>query len=133
MRRPSALSASRARWRVRRNHCRRVARLAAANVRRIAITPAMTSRMLGHYNSSVIYPADSIARAYAACESLARSHYENFPVASRLLPRAMRPHVAAVYAFARTADDMADEGVATPADRQARLERWRRRLHEAVG
>ena len=35
-------------------------------------------------------------------------HYENFPVASVLLPRAMRPHVAALYAFARTADDFAD-------------------------
>ena len=35
---------------------------------------------------------------------------ENFPVASRLLPAAMRPHVAALYAFARTADDFADEG-----------------------
>jgi hydroxysqualene synthase len=36
--------------------------------------------------------------AYAACARLARSHYENFPVASRLLPARMRPHVAAVYA-----------------------------------
>ena len=48
--------------------------------------------------------------AYATCARFARDHYENFPVASRLLPRAMRPHVAAVYAFARVADDFADEG-----------------------
>lgn len=48
------------------------------------------------------------------CESLARAHYENFPVASRLLPAAMRPHVAAIYAFARIADDMADEGDLAP-------------------
>ena len=47
--------------------------------------------------------------AYARCLEIARRHYENFPVASRLLPRAMRPHVAAIYAFARTADDFADE------------------------
>ena len=53
---------------------------------------------------------EPLARAYAACEALARSHYENFPVASRLLPAPMRPHVAAVYAFARVADDIADEG-----------------------
>ena len=53
---------------------------------------------------------EPLASAYAACESLAQSHYENFPVASRLLPPAMRPHVAAVYAFARIADDIADEG-----------------------
>jgi len=61
----------------------------------------------------------SLASAYARCESLARSHYENFPVASRLLPAPMRPHIAAVYAFARMADDIADEGQATPAERPA--------------
>src|SRR5262245_18449582 len=71
----------------------------------------------------------SLARAYEACADLARSHYENFPVASRLLPRAMRPHVAAVYAFARVADDIADEGHAPAAERQARLAAWRQRLH----
>ncbi len=73
-----------------------------------------------------------LARAYAACERLAQSHYENFPVASRLLPAAMRPHIAAVYAFARVADDFADEGVATPAERQARLRDWQVRLHRAA-
>ena len=45
-----------------------------------------------------------LAEAYSYCEQLARTHYENFPVASRLLPARMRPHVAAVYAFARFAD-----------------------------
>jgi squalene synthase HpnC len=49
-----------------------------------------------------------------------------------LLPRAMRPHIAAVYAFARRADDMADEGSAPAADRRAALETWRRGLHEMV-
>jgi hypothetical protein len=48
--------------------------------------------------------------AYAACLRLARQHYENFPVASRLMPPASRPHIAAIYAFARIADDFADEG-----------------------
>ena len=76
--------------------------------------------------------AGSLAQAYAACEALARSHYENFPVASLLLPKDMRPHVAAVYAFARRADDMADEGDAAPADRRAALDSWLRRLHGAV-
>jgi phytoene synthase len=74
-----------------------------------------------------------LAVAYAACERVAREHYENFPVASRLLPAAMRPHVAAVYAFARVADDIADEGRDPPAVRQARLHAWQRRLHEAAG
>ena len=75
---------------------------------------------------------EPLARAYQACEALARSHYENFPVASRLLPREMRPHVAAVYAYARVADDIADEGAAPEAERQAKLAAWRRRLHDAV-
>jgi squalene synthase HpnC len=75
---------------------------------------------------------EPLGRAYAACERLAQSHYENFPVASRLLPRSMRPHVAAVYAFARGADDIADEGAATAAERQERLRAWRQRLHDAV-
>ena len=75
---------------------------------------------------------EPLARAYAACEAMARAHYENFPVASRLLPAAMRPHVAAVYAFARVADDIADEGSAPAAERLAQLDAWQRRLHAAV-
>ena len=75
---------------------------------------------------------EPLARAYEACEALARSHYENFPVASRLLPPAMRPHVAAVYAFARVADDIADEGAAPAAERLARLRAWQDRLHGAA-
>lgn len=51
-----------------------------------------------------------IEEAYLYCEQLARSHYENFPVASRLLPASMRRPIAVIYAFARTADDYADEG-----------------------
>ena len=75
---------------------------------------------------------EPLAGAYAACESLARSHYENFPVASRLLPPAMRPHVAAVYAYARVADDVADEGSQPPDARLKLLDGWQRRLHAAV-
>lgn len=75
----------------------------------------------------------SLTAAYAACERLARKHYENFPVASRLLPRAMRPHVAAVYAFARVADDLADEGERPASERQRLLDHWLDRLHEAAG
>jgi phytoene synthase len=61
-----------------------------------------------------------------------RGHYENFPVASILLPPAMRPHVAAVYAFARTADDFADEGERAPEERLRLLNDWQRRLHHAA-
>ena len=48
-------------------------------------------------------------------------HYENFPVASILLPRRLRPAVEAIYAFARSADDIADEGDAGPEERLAAL------------
>lgn len=51
-------------------------------------------------------------------------HYENFPVASRLVPKHLRPAIVAIYAFARGADDIADEGAATAADRLAGLRRY---------
>jgi phytoene synthase len=70
--------------------------------------------------------------AYARCLDIAQRHYENFPVASRLLPRRARPHIAAVYAFARIADDFADEGTRSPAARFALLDDWQARLHKAV-
>ena len=72
--------------------------------------------------------AEPLAQAYAACEALARSHYENFPVASLLLPRRMRPHIAAIYAFARTADDFADEPGRDPQERLYLLGQFRSRL-----
>jgi phytoene synthase len=62
--------------------------------------------------------------AYAQCERLARRHYENFPVASRLLPARMRPHIAAIYAFARTADDFADEPGIPDDERLRLLDGW---------
>lgn len=57
------------------------------------------------------------------------THYENFPVASWLCPAALRPPIAAIYAFARTADDMADEGDASPAQRLEQLQDYRLQLH----
>ena len=74
----------------------------------------------------------ALARAYSACEQIARTHYENFPVASLLLPRRMRPAISAIYAFARRADDFADEGALPDAERLRLLEDWRRRLHACV-
>jgi hydroxysqualene synthase len=81
---------------------------------------------------SVVPASGPLATAYAACQALAQSHYENFPVASRLLPASMRPHVAAVYAFARVADDIADEGGDAAPVRRQRLDAWQQRLHAAV-
>lgn len=72
----------------------------------------------------------TVADAYAHCARLARSHYENFTVGSWLLPRHLRHDLAAVYAFARGADDLADEG---PEDgRLARLDEWGARLDTCV-
>ncbi|MEY2592785.1 MAG: hypothetical protein RI972_474, partial [Pseudomonadota bacterium] len=60
-------------------------------------------------------------------------HYENFPVASILCPPALRPAVVALYNYARTADDIADEGPGTPEQRRALLQRYRQCLLAAVG
>ena len=67
-----------------------------------------------------------LAAAYAECTRIARGHYENFTVGSWLLPRRLRHDLAAVYAFARGADDLADEG--PDAGRLVRLEAWEDRL-----
>jgi squalene synthase HpnC len=59
---------------------------------------------------------------------MARDHYENFPVASMLVPKRMRRAVAAVYAFARRADDFADEPGYRDAERLRLLDDWHQRL-----
>ena len=69
-----------------------------------------------------------VADAYRYCRQIAASHYENFTVGSWLLPRHLRRHIAAIYAFARTADDMADEGIRPVAQRLAQLDAWERAL-----
>lgn len=73
-------------------------------------------------------------RAYEFCEKLARSHYENFPVGSLLIPKRLRKHVYAIYAFARTADDFADEGYGqgyTERERLDLIEEWRLMLRQS--
>jgi squalene synthase HpnC len=67
---------------------------------------------------------------YATCLRIAREHYENFPVASRLAPPDLRPHIAAIYAFARGADDIADEPGRTTHERLALLDAWAAHLRE---
>lgn len=59
-------------------------------------------------------------------------HYENFPVASVLCPPALRPPIRALYAFARTADDLADEGDAPPGERLQTLAAFREDLERLV-
>jgi len=69
--------------------------------------------------------------AYAYCAAVARAHYENFPVASRIVPRGLRPHVCAIYAFARAADDFADEA-AHDGRRLEQLDRWEAHLDRCL-
>lgn len=58
-------------------------------------------------------------------ERVGERHYENFPVASLLCPAALRPAVMALYGFARTADDLADEGQTAPQQRRTQLRAFR--------
>ncbi len=67
----------------------------------------------------------SLAEAFAYCRRLTTSHYENFTVASWLLPRALRPHLYTVYTYCRTVDDIGDEA---EGDRLALLEDWEGQL-----
>jgi len=68
--------------------------------------------------------------AFAYCENLARTHYENFPVASLFIPKELRRYVACIYAFARTADDFADEGNLEAGERLRKLDEWGWMLEE---
>ena len=68
--------------------------------------------------------------AYRECLAIARGHYENFPVASWLVPSHLRGPIAAIYAFARRADDVADEGDQPSEQRKLTLESLRGRLRE---
>src|SRR5512143_2153789 len=66
--------------------------------------------------------AASVEEAFAYCEARAKAHYENFPV-GLFVPRDKRPYVHALYAFARAADDFADEPIYEGA-RKEKLDQW---------
>ncbi|HSD27956.1 MAG TPA: squalene/phytoene synthase family protein, partial [Vicinamibacteria bacterium] len=67
-------------------------------------------------------PAASVEEAFAYCAARAKAHYENFPV-GLFVPRARRPYVHALYAFARAADDFADEPIYEGV-RKEKLDQW---------
>ncbi|HEX6850428.1 MAG TPA: squalene synthase HpnC [Candidatus Polarisedimenticolaceae bacterium] len=75
--------------------------------------------------------ASPLEAAYDHCRAVARGHYENFPVASLAVPARIRPHVCAVYAFARSADDFADEAE-HEGRRLERLDAWEAELDRAL-
>jgi squalene synthase HpnC len=73
--------------------------------------------------------ADDLAAAEAFCRDVARRHYENFTVATRLVPPWLRQHLANVYAYARWSDDLVDEA-ASPTEAARDLAVWRQGLEK---
>lgn len=72
--------------------------------------------------------APPLAEAQEYCRRLARSHYENFSVASWFLPERLRQHFFNVYAYCRISDDLGDE-VGNPAQALQLLDQWERELN----
>ena len=70
----------------------------------------------------------NIKLAYQHCQDIANQHYENFPTASLLLPQDLRAAIAVIYAFARAADNFADEGDMQPSERIGKLDDWEKKL-----
>ena len=73
-------------------------------------------------------PKLNIESAYKSSLNLAKSHYENFPVVSFLIPKDQQKHIAIIYWFARTADDIADEGNITNEERINKLDELTERV-----
>src|SRR5574340_1235582 len=97
--------------------------------------PTRTCRSPG-WRSAQETSSCSCCTATTCCNSMSVDHYENFPVASILMPRRLRKPVAAIYHFARAADDIADEGGLPDEERLRQLDEFRAELariarHEA--
>ena len=73
-----------------------------------------------------------ISTTYNSALDFARKHYENFPVVSLLIPKALRKHIAIIYLFARTADDIADEGNLSENERLQQLNDFENSLHNLL-
>jgi hydroxysqualene synthase len=74
--------------------------------------------------------SNTMSHDFKYCEKIAKGHYENFPV-GWFIPKNIQKYIFALYAFARTADDFADEEHAN-GRRLEKLQEWDERLHEAV-
>ncbi len=74
----------------------------------------------------------NLESAYQVCANIVQQHYENFPVASILLPKKLRQPISAIYSFARTADDLADEGDLNPQARLNSLEHYAQSFEEIL-
>lgn len=85
------------------------------------MTTAVTTKMKRSFN---------LDEAFAYCAKITNDHYENFPVASLFLPQEKRPYIQTIYAFARTADDFADELKRPPSQRLSLLDEWQEQLQK---
>lgn len=81
-----------------------------------------------HYSMEAQDP-QQVQHAYRHCQNIVKSHYENFPVASLALPRQLRQPISAIYAFARRADDVADEDKSEAAVRLQKLDSYSETLN----
>jgi len=77
-------------------------------------------------------PRLTLTQAYQHCQKIVRNHYENFPVASWFLPKKLRLPFSVIYAFARHADDLADEGVLDDHQRLVALEKYQANFETAL-
>ncbi len=75
---------------------------------------------------------NTLQLAYKEAIQFARKHYENFPVVSFLIQKKLRKHIAIIYWFARTADDIADEGSISLEQRLEQLARFEKRLQNLL-
>ena len=100
------------------------------NVSRLATqNPAPSTALWSRLPTAYAIPATapSLAEAQQYCANLARSHYENFSVATWFLPRCLRQHFYNVYAYCRISDDLGDE-VGDPSASLELLDQWQREL-----
>ena len=74
----------------------------------------------------------TLTQAYQHCQQIVRNHYENFPVASWFLPEKLRQPISVIYAFARYADDLADEGSLEDSKRLEALENYQANFEAAL-
>src|SRR6266704_1604321 len=136
--RRAGLRAARARWRGGRRAARGLRRRVRLHRRQEPAARVRAPGSAGGVSLGLAAPAPEgvdparLAAAYAGCARIARGHYENFTIGSWLLPRRLRHDLAAVYAFARGADDLADEGREAVLDRLERLAAWEEQLLACV-
>ena len=75
---------------------------------------------------------DSVEEFYDQAIKFTKSHYENFPVISLFIKKAIRKHVAIIYQFARQADDIADEGISSQDERITKLNNYETKLRKSL-